>query len=201
MTARAPSASALTTSLPRRMPAVQQHLDLAADRRRRPRAAPGWRRGCRPGCCRRGWTPRSRWRRCPRTAGVVGPHDALDHERPAPLLAQPGDVGPARRRGLHPLAVHAEEAWARARPGRPCSARSDRAGRRTEPFTDVAGPRDALRGEAAASARRSIFSGIAGLPQSRPLENDQSRVTISALAPAGGPARSAARIASRSPDQ
>ncbi len=32
--------------------------------------------------------------------------------------------------------------------------------------------------------RRSIFSGIAGLPQSRPLENDQSRVTIRALAPA-----------------
>ena len=33
-------------------------------------------------------------------------------------------------------------------------------------------------------ARRSIFSGIAGLPQSRPLENDQSRVTIRPLAPA-----------------
>ena len=32
--------------------------------------------------------------------------------------------------------------------------------------------------------RRSIFSGIAGLPQSLPLENDQSRVTIRLLAPA-----------------
>ena len=42
-------------------------------------------------------------------ARVVGPHDALDHERGALLLAQPGDVGPAGRRGLHPLAVDAEE--------------------------------------------------------------------------------------------
>ena len=35
-----------------------------------------------------------------------------------------------------------------------------------------------------ARVRRSIFSGIAGLPQSRPLANDQSRVTIRPLAPA-----------------
>ena len=31
---------------------------------------------------------------------------------------------------------------------------------------------------------RSIFSGISGLPQSRPMENDQSRVAIRPLAPA-----------------
>ena len=42
-------------------------------------------------------------------AGVVGPHHALDHEGAAPLPAQPGDVVPAGRRGLHPLAVHREE--------------------------------------------------------------------------------------------
>lgn len=34
------------------------------------------------------------------------------------------------------------------------------------------------------AVRRSMRSGIGGLPQSRPLENDQSRVAMSALAPA-----------------
>ena len=32
--------------------------------------------------------------------------------------------------------------------------------------------------------RRSTFSGISGLPQSRPIENDQSRVAINPTAPA-----------------
>ena len=40
---------------------------------------------------------------------VVRPGDALDHERAAPLLAQPGQVLPGRRGRPHPLAVGAEE--------------------------------------------------------------------------------------------
>jgi hypothetical protein len=49
--------------------------------------------------------------------------------------------------------------------------------------------------------RRSIFSGIDGLPQSRPLENDQSSVTISALAPARRARSIRCTIASLLPDQ
>ena len=48
---------------------------------------------------------------------VVDPHDALEHERPVPLLAQPGDVVPRRRRRLHPLAVGAEERRRGSPPG------------------------------------------------------------------------------------
>ena len=76
--------------------AVEQDLDLAADRvgDRGQRADRG--RACRRGCCRRGWRPRSRSAPiADRAAGVVGVHDALDQERPAPLLAQPGEVRPS----------------------------------------------------------------------------------------------------------
>ena len=45
--------------------------------------------------------------------GVIDAHHALEHERPAPVLAQPGDVLPGRRWGAHPLPVGGEE----GRPG------------------------------------------------------------------------------------
>ena len=50
---------------------------------------------------------------------VVDPHHALEHERSAPQLAQPGDVLPGRRRGAHPLAVGREERRARLRRAAP----------------------------------------------------------------------------------
>ena len=50
-------------------------------------------------------------------------------------------------------------------------------------------------------ALRSMRSGITGLPQSRPVANDQSRVTMRPLTPAAR-ARSIRRImVSRLPDQ
>src|SRR5207302_8138906 len=49
--------------------------------------------------------------------------------------------------------------------------------------------------------RRSIFSGISGLPQSLPLLNDQSSVTIRALDPATDARSVLLRILSLSPDQ
>ncbi len=49
--------------------------------------------------------------------------------------------------------------------------------------------------------RRSIFSGIVGLPQSRPLENDQSRVTIRPWAQARRARSIRWAIWSRLPDQ
>ena len=51
------------------------------------------------------------------------------------------------------------------------------------------------------SVLRSIFSGMAGLPQSRPWENDQSRVTMSPLAPAFLARSARAARVSRSPTQ
>ena len=51
------------------------------------------------------------------------------------------------------------------------------------------------------SVLRSIFSGMAGLPQSRPWENDQSRVTIRPLAPAFLARSARAARVSRSPTQ
>ena len=48
---------------------VEEHLDLVARRRWRSGAGTGWWPGCRRGCCRRGWRPRSRPRpRRPRAA-------------------------------------------------------------------------------------------------------------------------------------
>src|ERR1700712_5918589 len=48
---------------------------------------------------------------------------------------------------------------------------------------------------------QSIFSGIDGLPQSRPWENDQSRVTIRPFAPARFARSARAASVSRSPTQ
>ena len=56
-------------------------------------------------------------------------------------------------------------------------------------------------GASRSRARRSIFSGMAGLPQSRPLENDQSRVTIRARAPAARARSIRCTIASLLPHQ
>ena len=110
--------------------------------------------------------------------GVVDPHDALEHERPAPLLTQPRDVVPRRQRRLHPLAVRAEERRAvpgRAAPGSgwsgPGSCRSSRTRTTTSGGVMPSGANWSI-------ALRSIFSGMDGLPQSRPYENDQSMVMI-----------------------
>ena len=51
------------------------------------------------------------------------------------------------------------------------------------------------------TAFASIFSGIHGLPQSRPLEKDQSSVRMIPLAPASFALLSRWTIVSRSPDQ
>ena len=63
------------------------------------------------------------------------------------------------------------------------------------------------RGRASASganrsaALRSIRSGMTGLPQSRPMENDQSRVAISPTAPAARARSSRCTSWSLLPDQ
>ena len=120
-----------------------------------------------------------------RPPGVVDPGHPLEHERAAPLVPQPGDVLPAGRRGLHPLPVGAEE---RGRRSDPAAARLGvvrsgtfrvRAKSRSQ-LRPGAGP----RGRSGSIVLRSIFSGMEGLPQSRPWENDQSRVAISPTAPA-----------------
>src|ERR1700722_20359204 len=56
-------------------------------------------------------------------------------------------------------------------------------------------------GASRSSAARSSRSGIAGLPPSRPAGNDQSRVTISALAPAARAISARSSSVSRSADQ
>ena len=119
-------------------------------------------------------------------SGVVDPGDALDHERPAPLLAQPGDVVPGRRRGLHPLAVDAEEGRRRRSPGS-CMLGTVRSGMPLGPGEGGQPARvaSAPRARTACISVRSIFSGMCGLPQSRPIENDQSRVTMRPTAPGG----------------
>ncbi|SLJ82814.1 Uncharacterised protein [Mycobacteroides abscessus subsp. abscessus] len=48
---------------------------------------------------------------------------------------------------------------------------------------------------------RSSFSGISGLPQSRPCENDQSRVRISPTAPAAAARAIRSLISSLLPHQ
>jgi mycofactocin system glycosyltransferase len=89
--------------------AVQQHLDLAAhrvaDRRQRP---DGGRRAVQVVAAVVGHRDRGS-ADVDRPTGVVGTHHALDHERAAPLLAQPGQIIPGGRRGLQPLAVDVEE--------------------------------------------------------------------------------------------
>ena len=94
ITARAPRASALTTSLPRRMPpssristsspTASTTAGQRADRGRRAVevVAAVVRDRDRVGAD------------VDRAPGVVGVHDALDHERAAPRLAQPRDVRP-----------------------------------------------------------------------------------------------------------
>ena len=59
----------------------------------------------------------------------------------------------------------------------------------------------ATSGASLIMAFRSIFSGIHGLPQSRPLENDQSRVTMSPFAPAARARSMRCTSVSRSPHQ
>ena len=109
MTARAPSATAFTTSPPRRTPPSSSTSTWSptavGDRRQRPdrgrgavevvAAVVGHRDRADAGVHR--------------PLRVVHPDHALEQERAAPLLAQPGQVVPARRRGLHPLAVRVEE--------------------------------------------------------------------------------------------
>ena len=95
-------------------------------------------------------------------------HDALEHERPAPLLAQPGDVVPGRRRRLHPLAVGAEERRRRLRRAAPGWGRSGRAAAPVLANSSSQRGRRSTSGANRSIALRSIFSGIAGLPQSRP---------------------------------
>ena len=48
---------------------------------------------------------------------------------------------------------------------------------------------------------RSSFSGMLGLPQSRPWENDQSSVTMIPAAPAARARSTRARMTSLEPDQ
>ena len=96
MTARAPRASALTTSPPRRIAAVEQDLDLVADGVDDRRQAPGSGAGV-PSRLLPPWldTEIGGGADVDRAAGVVRAHDPLDGEGAAPLLAEPPDVVPA----------------------------------------------------------------------------------------------------------
>jgi len=81
---RAPKASALTTSLPRLHSPVEATRSGRPPRRRRRQAriVPA----CCPGCCRRGWTPRSRPRRRHRALGVVHARIPLSMSGPSHWL-------------------------------------------------------------------------------------------------------------------
>ena len=193
----------MTTSLPRRIPPSMTTSTSLADGLGDRRAAPGSAAGV-PSRLLPPWldteiavTPASTARLASSTR-----HHALEHERSAPLLAQPGHVVPRRRRRLHPRAVGLEERRRRAAPAARSSAPSGRAAapgaRRVE---QPARPHEGLGTRGAAIVRRSICWGIFGLPQSRPWQNDQSSVRMSPTAPAAGPAPSGPAIESRSPAQ
>ena len=131
---------------------------------------------------------------------VVDPGHALEHERAAPLLAQPGDVVPGRRRRLHPLAVGAEE----GRPGSPAAARlgTVRSGMRRA-WRTASSQRGCAR---ASGAYRSIVAEIdplrdgAGCPSRGRREGPVKR-DDQPDAPAVARARSAPRSSSREPIQ
>ena len=196
-----PSAIALTTSLPRRMPpsrSTSTWSPTAATTAGRERIAPGVPSRLLPPCVETEMaeTPASTARRA--SSGRLMP---LSRNGPAPLLAEPGDVLPAGQRGLHPLAVGAEERRAPARRPRPCSARSGRGSRRCAGRWRASAGLRSTSGANRSACRTSIFSGMGGAPQSRRVANDQSRVTIRPWAPAARARSARARMRSRSPDQ
>ena len=134
------------------------------ERRRRPRA----------GRHRRGMTPLS----------MNGPSHCSRSQR------RSSQVGGRR---LHPLAVGAEERRRRlAGRGHVRTVRSGRAAG-AGPVDEPARAGRAPRARAGASPRRSSWSGIHGLPQSRLCENVQSSVTIIPTAPAARARSSRAR--------
>ena len=165
--------------------AVEQHLDLVADRLGDVGQQPDRGRGAVQvvpavvGHRDRGDA------RVDGPLGVVDPGDALEHERARPTATAarrrpPRTAGPsastARRR-------RRTSARARRRPAG--SARSGRGSRRTRSHcVQPRGPGQ-RRGRLPEHLLRSvIFSGIRGEPQSRPKENDQSSVTMTPTAPA-----------------
>ena len=185
MTALAPSASALTASLPRRMPPSSRTSiwsPTAAATAGRARMVAGV-----PSRLLPPWfdtemalTPASTARLASSTR--VTP---LSMNGAAPLLAQPGHVLPTGRRGPHPFAVGAEE----RRPGLALGHHvRRRSGRGTCPVRakEAASGVGQRLGAKRSMARRSTVSGMVGLPQSRPWENDQSKVAMRPTAP-GGP--------------
>ena len=181
--------------------AVEQHLDLVADRvdDRRQRADRR-RRAVEVVAAVVGDRDRV-GADLDRAAGVVGVHHALDQKRAAPLLAQPGEVLPGRLRGHHPLAVGAEEGRRRLAPA--AEVRGGRAPARRPSRRSPAASAAAAAPPAPAwpSLRRSSCSGIAGLPQSRRWAKVQSRVTMIPFAPAARARSSSCDIRSRAPSQ
>ena len=116
-----------------------------------------------------------------RAPGVIRPGHALEHERSAPLLAQPGHVIP----GPGIAASASTSPYAPKNVGaapRPVWARFGTwSGRAPGPGLGVVRQPARPAGPATSGARRrasrfrSSCSGMTGLPQSRPLENDQSK--------------------------
>ncbi len=202
ITARAPSASALTTSPPRRMPpssstsiwsptasAIAGSARIVAGVPSR--LLPPWLD-----------TEIALTARVDRAPGVVDADDALEHERPVPLLAQPGDVVPGGRRGLHPLAVGAEE----RRCGRAGASHVRRGQLGQEAGRRIVAP--ATRGCSSDVGREpahrleSSRSGMDGLPQSRAVrERPVERHDQPDGAGRAGPLACAAAISSREPIQ
>ncbi len=109
ITARAPSATAFDDVAAAADPAVHDDLDVVAHRLDHRRQSADGRR-----CSVEVVAAVVGHRDCGGAAvdgapGVVHPGDALDHERTAPLLAQPRQIRPSGRRCLHPFAVKTEE--------------------------------------------------------------------------------------------
>ena len=184
MTARAPEGQRLDHVAPAADAPVEQHLDLVADGlgdgrqhadgRRGPvevvAAVVGDRDGGDPGVHG--------------PPGVVDPDDALQHERAAPLLRAARPRRPSSAAASASTRRRRRRTWAPAGPAGPCSGRSGRGGARSGRRPAASGAGQDLGGEPQHRSCRSIRSGMAGLPQSRPLENDQSSVAMSPTAPA-----------------
>jgi hypothetical protein len=118
-----------------------------------------------------------------RSLSIDNAHDALEHDGSTPDFACPSDVVPRWQRCLHPLAVGAKDG--RGRLSRFGQVRCGEI-RHVTALGEVEQPprpRHAFRCEPEHGLEVHAF-GMDGLPQSRPMENDQSKVRINPFAPA-----------------
>ena len=158
---------------------------------------PGSWQACRRGCCRRGWTRRSRDPGVGRPPGVVHPDHALEHERAAPLLAQPAHVVPGRQRGPSTARTRRRTWGAAPRAGHVRDRQVGGLPVRAKPASQRG--RISTSGANRTMVLRSRRSGMAGLPQSRPMGERPVQGQDQPHRPGGAGPLDAAAICSRDP--